>query len=112
MTIDLPVKQARQAHHLELFRWEPLCGDWGSQIGVVELRLVRAPSGLCLRLPVFRSPAGKPVPGMPLIAGEAPASRYSGLYINSDADRARFIEAFDAELETVAPELYGRERRP
>jgi hypothetical protein len=103
----MPMSKPRQLL-LQITRWEPLRGDWGAQLGVAELRLLRAPAGLHMRLPVFRGPAGKPVPGMPRIPGEAPGAAYS-IYFDTDSDRARFLAAFGAELAKAAPELFEGE---
>ena len=94
---------------VEIVNVEKLPGDWGSQITVAEARMLRKPSGLHFRFPVFRSEDGDVTLGMPLVPGAAPGARYSSIWFDTDAKRAHFLAAFRSELKNRCPELFGSE---
>jgi hypothetical protein len=90
--------------------FEPLQG-WGAQIEWATVTADGAVPGLRLnRLPVFRTAnTGAITFGMPLLQGELPGSRYSGIAFDTDEHRQRFLARLKAALRTAYPELFDRE---
>ena len=46
---------------------------------------------------------------MPLLQGELPGSRYSGITFNTDKHHQRFLEEVKTALRAAHPELFDRE---
>jgi hypothetical protein len=92
-------------------------GDWGAQIAWVSVDIQGAVPGLRLhRFPVFRqADTGAITIGMPLVPGDGPGARYSGISFDTDAHRERFLTGFLKELvpalEAACPELFAPEQR-
>jgi hypothetical protein len=92
--------------------FEELTEDWGAQIGWVSVDVHGAIPGLRLdHLPVFQTDTGGFTFGMPLLQGELPGSRYSGITFDTDEHRERFLLDLAAALRTARPDRFGRERQ-
>jgi hypothetical protein len=93
-------------------KFEELTGDWGAQIGSATVDVHGAIPGLRIhRISVCQATAGEVTFGMPLLQGELPGSRYSGITFDTDEHRQRFFERLKAALRTAKLELFGRERQ-
>ena len=93
--------------------FEELAGDWGAQVGWVSVDVRGALPGLRInRIPVFQTAAGAATFGLPLLQGQLPGSRYSGITFNSDEHRRHFFERLAAALRATRPDLFEQEPRP
>jgi hypothetical protein len=92
--------------------FEGFAGDWGAQIGWISVEVQGAIPGLRLhRLPVFQTDAGDITFGMPMLQGELPGSRYSGITFDTDKHRERFLRDLSGAPRAVHPELFERGSR-
>jgi hypothetical protein len=89
--------------------FEGLKGDWGQQLGWVSVGVQGSIPGLRLhRLPVFKTDTGDITFGMPMLQGELPGSRYSGITFDTDKHRERFLRDLSTALRATHPELFDR----
>jgi hypothetical protein len=91
-----------------------VAGDWGAQIGWVSVDVHGAIPGLRLNhLPVFRTAnTGIITFGMPLLQGEIPGSRYSGISFDTDEHRQHFLGELETVLRATHPDLFDGRARP
>jgi hypothetical protein len=89
-----------------------LTGDWGAQLGWVSVDVHGAVPALRLnRLAVFQTDAGDVTFGMPLLRGEFPGSRYSGITFDTNKQFQRFLKRLGAALRTARPDRFARQRQ-